>query len=222
MMNLILLGAPGAGKGTQAKLVVDKYGLKQLSTGDMLRSVVANETPLGKKAKVIMEKGELVPDEIMIEMIRDSITSQQKHCKGFIFDGYPRTRKQAESLDNLLAQLGMNITSVFQLDIDKNLLIDRIAYRYSCKNCGAIYNKKLKVEKIPGVCDICGGVDFTSRSDDNVITVKSRLKVYNEMANILIKYYSEKGRLKTIDASSDVVDVSNKIIDHLESPSELT
>lgn len=221
-MNLILLGAPGAGKGTQAKLVVEKYGLIQLSTGDMLRSAVANQTALGQKAKVIMEKGELVPDEIMIEMIRESIASYQGHCKGFIFDGFPRTRKQAESLDNVLSQLGMNITSVFQLNIDENLLIDRIAYRYSCKKCGAIYNKKLKVEKISGVCDVCGSVEFTSRSDDNVVTVKSRLKVYNEMANILIKYYSEKGRLKIIDASSDVIDVSKQIIDHLESTSELT
>lgn len=221
-MNIIILGAPGAGKGTQSKLLVDEFGLKQLSTGDMLREAVAEETPLGVQAKEIMNRGELVPDHLMIELIKKFLVLNKDVSKGFIFDGFPRTSKQASSLDELLNDLGMKLNYVFQLNVAEDDLINRIAYRYSCKKCGAIYNKKLKVEKSKGICDVCGSTEFVSRSDDNVETVKSRLKVYNDMANVLISHYSDKSSLVVIDGSSGVNEVSNKIISCLKSTTELT
>ena len=174
-MNLILLGPPGAGKGTQAKRLEDAYGLIQLSTGDMLRAAVASGSEIGQKAREIMERGELVSDEIMIAMIRDRI--QQPDCvHGFILDGFPRTTVQAEVLDAMLANMDVKIDHVIEMTVDDAALVERITGRYSCAKCGAGYHDKYQLPETDGVCDKCGSTEFSRRKDDKAETVTSRLQ----------------------------------------------
>ena len=209
-MNLMLLGPPGAGKGTQAKRLEDAHGLTQLSTGDMLRAAVASGSEIGQKAREIMERGELVSDEIMIAMIRDRI--QQSDCaKGFILDGFPRTTVQAEVLDAMLADMDVNLDHVIEMEVDDAALIERITGRYSCAKCGAGYHDKFQQPEAKGVCDKCGSTEFSRRKDDNAETVVSRLEAYHTQTAPLLPYYEAKGALKSVDGMADIDEVTRQI-----------
>ena len=209
-MNLMLLGPPGAGKGTQAKRLEDARGLIQLSTGDMLRAAVASGSEIGQKAREIMERGELVSDEIMIAMIRDRI--QQPDCvHGFILDGFPRTTVQAEVLDAMLANMDVKIDHVIEMTVDDAALVERITGRYSCAKCGAGYHDKFQKPEADGVCDKCGSTEFSRREDDNEETVTSRLEAYHAQTAPLLPYYKAKGVLKAVDGMADIDDVTSQI-----------
>jgi|TARA_Y100000588_G_scaffold257080_1_gene271631 adenylate kinase len=209
-MNLILLGPPGAGKGTQAKRLEDAYGLIQLSTGDMLRAAVASGSEIGQKAREIMERGELVSDEIMIAMIRDRI--QQPDCvHGFILDGFPRTTVQAEVLDAMLANMDVKIDHVIEMTVDDAALVERITGRYSCAKCGAGYHDKYQQPETDGVCDKCGSTEFSRRKDDKAETVTSRLQAYHAQTAPLLPYYKTKGVLKAVDGMADIDEVTSQI-----------
>ncbi|PIR38885.1 MAG: adenylate kinase [Alphaproteobacteria bacterium CG11_big_fil_rev_8_21_14_0_20_39_49] len=202
-MKLILLGPPGAGKGTQAAKIESDYGSIQLSTGDMLRAAVSSGSELGQKVKKIMDDGGLVPDEIMVKMIEERIS--QDDCKdGFILDGFPRTKAQAKSLDEMLARLGKKLDAVIEIKVDDEALVERISGRFSCKDCGEGYNKKYKTPKVEGKCDKCGGHSFYQRSDDNAETVTARLKSYHAQTAPLIPYYKDKGVLQTVDGMMSI------------------
>ena len=206
MKNLMLLGPPGAGKGTQAKEIAARYGLIQLSTGDMLRAAVASGSDLGKKAKGIMEKGELVPDSLMVGLIQDRI-AQPDAAKGFILDGFPRTQAQAEALDRMLTASGAKLDRVVEMEVDEAALTERIVGRFSCAKCGAGYHDKFKRPKVEGVCDVCGNKEFTRRKDDNAETVKTRMAAYRAQTEPLLPYYGTRGVLRKVDgmASMDTV-----------------
>lgn len=209
-MNLILLGPPGAGKGTQAKLIEERHGMKQLSTGEMLRAAVAAGTETGRRAKVIMDRGELVPDEVVVGIIADRL-SQPDVKKGFILDGFPRNTAQAEALDNMLAGKGLKLHAVIEMKVDDEALVDRITGRYTCATCGKGYHDRFEKPKKADVCDVCGGMEFTRRADDNEKTVRDRLSVYNKQTAPLVQYYSGRGNLKTIDGMADIGEVTRQI-----------
>jgi adenylate kinase len=201
-VNLILLGPPGAGKGTQAKRLYDRHKLVQLSTGDMLRAETASGSPLGKQAKQVMEAGQLVSDEIVIGIIDKRIDAPD--CKsGFVLDGFPRTEKQAIALDEMLTRKGKKIDGVIELAVDEDALVERISGRFACAKCGAGYHDKFQRPKKEGVCDVCGGTDFTRRKDDNAETVKARLKAYREQTAPILPYYKNKGLLQRVDGMAD-------------------
>jgi adenylate kinase len=210
MLNLILLGPPGAGKGTQAKLVQDNYKIVQLSTGDMLRAEVAAGSELGRTAKAIMEKGGLVPDDLIVKMIEGRIAKPD--CKnGFILDGFPRTIPQAEALDAMLKKSGLKIDHVVEMRVDDEAMVNRITGRYTCAKCGAGYHDTLQVPKVKGVCDKCGGKEFTRRADDNADTVRSRLKAYHAQTAPIAEYYRKKGNLKGVDGMASIPEVTRQI-----------
>jgi adenylate kinase len=213
-MNLILLGPPGAGKGTQAEAITKKFGLVQLSTGEMLRQAVKAGSPIGLEASAIMEAGGLVPDKIVIKIIAERIAAPDC-AKGFILDGFPRTLKQAAALDELLAAQHKKIDAVIEIKVDDKVLIDRIAGRYMCANCGAGYHDTNCKPKVEGVCDRCGSKGFVRRADDNAETVKSRLMAYYRETAPLIGYYFAKGKLKTVDGMAAISEVSRQIDDIL-------
>ena len=209
-MNLILLGPPGAGKGTQAQLLKERNGLVQLSTGDMLRAAVASGSELGKQAKAIMAAGGLVSDEIMINLISDRI-SQPDCAKGFILDGFPRTTRQAEALDAMLAAKGLKLDGVIELKVDDAALVQRISGRFSCAKCGAGYHDSFKQPKKAGICDSCGSTEFTRREDDKAEVVASRLEAYHRQTAPLLPYYKAKGVLKTVDGMAGIDEVQGQI-----------
>jgi adenylate kinase len=209
-MNLILLGPPGAGKGTQAQILEERYKLKQLSTGDMLRAAVASGSALGNKVKGIMERGELVPDDIMVEMIAARIT--EPDCAGgFILDGFPRTVPQADALDAMLAEKGMELDHVVELAVDDDALVARISGRFTCAGCGAGYHDSNKPPREAGKCDQCGGTEFVRRKDDNAETVSARLTAYHSQTAPLLPYYRGRGVLETVDGMGAIEKVAAAI-----------
>jgi len=208
-MNLVLLGPPGAGKGTQAKLLQDSRSLLKLSTGDMLRAAVAAGTELGRKAGDIMERGQLVPDNMVIELIAEHIDEDEG--KGFILDGFPRTIAQAEALDRLLKERGKKLDLVIVMGVNDEALIERIAGRFACVTCGEGYHDVYKMPKVEGVCDRCGGTQFMRRRDDNEQVVRSRLKAYHAQTEPLIDYYSGQGKVRTVDGMKDIGTVEKEI-----------
>ena len=209
-MRLILLGPPGAGKGTQAQRIVEKHGIPQLSTGDMLRAAIAAGTETGMKAKAVMDAGKLVSDEIVIGIIAERI-DQPDCAKGFILDGFPRTLVQADATEALLKAKNIELDSVIEIRVDDDVLADRIAGRYTCANCGAGYHDENLKPKVEGVCDRCGSVHFKRRPDDNRETVVARLQAYYKETSPLIGYYYAKGLLKSVDGMADIDDVTASI-----------
>ena len=218
MKHLILLGPPGAGKGTQAKEIAARHGLVQLSTGDMLRAAVAAGTEVGRRAKAIMDKGELVPDAVVINIISDRLDAPD--CKGGAsLDGFPRTLAQAAALDALMAAKKRKLDAVIELKVDDDELISRISGRFTCARCGEGYHDRFKQPRAKGVCDVCKGTEFTRRPDDNAETVTRRLMVYYRETSPLIGYYFCKGNLHSVDGMASIAEVSkaiDKILARLE------
>jgi adenylate kinase len=214
-VNLILLGPPGAGKGTQAKLLEDKRGLKQLSTGDMLRGAVAAGSEMGKKAKAVMDRGELVSDDIVVSIIAERL-EQPDVRRGFILDGFPRNQAQAEALDRMLGNKKLKLDAVIEMKVDDEALVQRIAGRYTCAKCGKGYHDNFEKPKKPGICDVCGSTEFIRRADDNEKTVRDRLQIYNRQTAPLVHYYGQTGVLHTINGMVDIALVTRQIEDVLE------
>jgi adenylate kinase len=209
-MNIILLGPPGAGKGTQAEYLQKKLGIAKLSTGDMLRAAVASGSDIGKQAKDIMAKGQLVQDDIMITLIHER--TQADDCKnGFILDGFPRTLTQAEALDKMLINEGKHLDYVIELRVDDQKLVERIAGRFSCAKCGAGYHDSFKQTKQAGICDACGSSEFIRREDDKPETVTKRLEAYHRQTAPLLPYYRAQGVLVTVDGMADIDEVKHAI-----------
>ena len=202
-MNIILLGPPGAGKGTQAARLVEQHGMRQLSTGDMLRAAVAAQTPVGLKAKAIMDAGELVSDEIVSALIDDELTAMGEHV-GAIFDGYPRTAAQAEQLDAILAKHGRKLDHVIELAVDEDELVRRIVGRYSCAACGTGYHDEFRQPAVAGVCDKCGGTEFKRRKDDNEETVRTRMTEYRAKTAPILPLYEARGIVRRIDGMAPI------------------
>lgn len=209
-MNLILLGPPGAGKGTQALRLERNHGLLQLSTGDMLRAAAASGSDLGLRVKAIMDAGQLVPDDVIIDMISERI-DRQDCANGFILDGFPRTTTQAEALDNMLAEKGRDLEGVIEIRVDDAALIRRIVGRFNCATCGEGYHDEFKRPKKDGVCDACGATEFSRREDDVPGTVDARLKAYHELTEPLLPYYQARNMLKVVDGMADIDEVTREI-----------
>jgi adenylate kinase len=209
-VNIILLGPPGAGKGTQAQRLVERHGMRQLSTGDMLRAAVRAATPVGLQAKAVMERGELVSDEIVSAIIGDELDAMGPEA-GAIFDGYPRTAPQAESLDRLLADRARKLDHVVELEVDEDALVERITGRYSCAKCGKGYHDKFEQPKVAGVCDKCGSTEFKRRPDDNEETVRTRMAEYRAKTAPILPIYEARGIVSRIDGMGDIDDVTAAI-----------
>jgi adenylate kinase len=209
-MNVILLGPPGAGKGTQASRLVEERGMVQLSTGDMLRAAVKAGTPVGLEAKAVMEAGALVSDAIVNRLIDENLASLPAD-RGVIFDGYPRTGGQAESLDGLLAAHGRKLGHVIELEVDEDALVDRIAGRFSCASCNTPYHDRYKLPDVPGVCDLCGSTEFKRRADDNAEAVRTRLAEYRAKTAPILPFYEARGLVRRVDGMGPVDEVSAAI-----------
>jgi adenylate kinase len=209
-MNVILLGPPGSGKGTQAKRIEQNHGIPQLATGDMLRAAALSGSELGLHVKSIMDSGQLVPDGIIIEMIADRIS--QPDCRsGFILDGFPRTLPQAQALDEMLAERGLRLDHVIEFEVDEAALIDRLAARFTCQQCGASYNERDKRPQVEGICDVCGACEFVCRPDDRPETVKARLGVYHRQTAPILPYYRSRGIMRCVDGMAEIDTVTYEI-----------
>lgn len=214
-MNLILLGPPGAGKGTQAQRLVERFDSVQISTGDMLRAAVKAGTALGTQAKAVMEAGELVPDELMVALIAERI--EQPDCaNGFILDGFPRTVAQADALDRMLAERGLALDKVVAMEVDEEALIERIVGRFSCADCGAGYHDQFNRPGTEGVCDHCGSGNFTRRADDNRETMTARLAAYHEQTAPIVPHYEAGGRFVRVDGSGSIEAIAAAIVAALQ------
>lgn len=209
-MNVVLLGPPGAGKGTQANLLETERSLVKLSTGDMLRAAVAAGTELGRKAGDMMERGELVPDALVIGLIAERMDADGT-SRGFILDGFPRTIAQARALDSLLAERGKKLDAVIEMRVDDDALVNRITGRFTCADCGEGYHEAFKMPKVPGVCDRCGSTEFVRRRDDNEKVVRSRLEAYHAQTEPLIDYYEKQGKLRSVDGMAEIGTVHRAI-----------
>jgi len=209
MLNIILLGPPGAGKGTQAARLQAERGMIQLSTGDMLREAVAAGTPVGLKAKAVMERGELVSDAIVSALIGERLDASAD--KGAIFDGFPRTKHQAAALEILLAQRGRRLDHVIELVVDEDELVRRIVGRFTCAKCGAPYHDHFRLPAVPGVCDVCGSTEFKRRPDDNEETVRTRMAEYRAKTAPILPYYEDKGLVRRVDGMASVDEVAAQI-----------
>jgi adenylate kinase len=213
-MNIILLGPPGAGKGTQASRLEADRGMVQLSTGDMLRAAVKAGTPVGLQAQAVMEAGQLVSDEIVSGIIGERL-DQPDTAKGVIFDGYPRTAAQAESLDRLLAERGRTLDHVIELHVDEDALVERITGRFTCAQCGEGYHDKFKLPKVAGTCDVCGSKEFKRRADDNEETVRTRMAEYRAKTAPILPIYEARGLVQRVDGMADIAHVTAAIEDIL-------
>jgi len=209
-MNVILLGPPGSGKGTQAKRIEQLHGITQLATGDMLRAATLSGSELGLRVKSIMDSGQLVPDNVIIGMIADRIS--QPDCRtGFVLDGFPRTLAQAQALDEMLAQRDLRLDHVIEFEVDEAVLVDRLAGRFNCQQCGASYHERDNRPKVDGVCDVCGACEFACRADDRPETVKARLDVYHRQTAPILPYYRERGILRPVDGMAEIDSVTRAI-----------
>ena len=213
-MNIILMGLPGAGKGTQASEIVKKFPIPYISTGDMFRKAIKDETDLGKEAKSYMDRGELVPDEVTVGIVKERI-SEDDAKKGFLLDGFPRTIEQAEALNNIMSELDRNIDAVINIEVPEEELMNRLTGRRICEKCGTTYHLVFNPPKVDGVCDIDGGKLY-QRKDDNPETVSNRLSVNVKQSKPILEYYDEKGVLKNIDGAKDIDEVTKDVIDILD------
>ena len=213
-MRLVLLGPPGAGKGTQAERIAAKYGIPHLSTGDMLREAVAAETAVGRRAKAIMDAGQLVPDDVMNRLVAERI-AQPDAARGFVLDGFPRTVAQAEALDDLLKRRDQRLDAVLELAVDDDALVDRISGRFACARCGAGYHDRFKHPKVEGVCDACGCREFVRREDDKPETVRARLNAYHAQTAPLLPFYRHKGLLAEVDGMAEIEDVTAEVFNKI-------
>lgn len=208
-IRLVLLGAPGAGKGTQAKLLQEKYAAPQISTGDILRKAVADQTPLGKQAASFMNRGALVPDDVIIGMVGERLAAED--CKqGFILDGFPRTIPQAESLDEMLKRMGLPLNCVLSVTVPHTEIVERLSGRRTCKQCGALFHLKFDAPRTPGVCDKCGGELF-QRDDDREATIMKRLEVYETQTAPLASYYAQQGLLREVDGVGKIDEIRSRV-----------
>lgn len=210
MMNLILVGLPGAGKGTQAEQIVDTYHVPHISTGDMFRAAIKNETALGIEAKTFMNKGELVPDEVTNGIVKERLAEADTK-DGFLLDGYPRTLNQANVLEGILKDLNKTLDAVIYIDVNKDILMERLTGRIICRSCGATYHKVYNPPKVEGTCDRCGGHEFYQREDDKPETVEKRINVNLESTNTLVDFYSKRNVLHTVNGEDDFEDVFKDI-----------
>jgi adenylate kinase len=218
-LNVVLLGPPGAGKGTQAKRLEERHGLKQLATGDMLRAERESGSALGRQVQATMDAGQFVSDDIMIALIAQRI-DRIAGTTGFVLDGYPRTVPQAEALDVMLTQKGLKLDHVIEMTVDEAALVDRISGRFTCAQCGASYHRRYNRPKVDGVCDFCGATQFVDRADDRPETVRARLAVYRDQTAPILPYYRAKGLLRSIDGMAPPDEVTREIERILDEPAE--
>ena len=208
--RVVLLGPPGAGKGTQAKLLEERLGARQISTGDILRKAVAEQTPLGEQAAEHIRRGELVPDRLIIDLVAERL--KEKDCeKGFVLDGFPRTIPQAQSLEEILKKMGLGLDGVLSVQVPDKLIVERLSGRRTCKGCGALYHVVFDPPKVAGICNRCGGKLY-QRDDDRAETVMNRLKVYDNQTAPLVNYYRERGLLREIDGVGEVEDIGKRVV----------